>query len=241
MRKGYIRTPEIRLKNSLALKGRKMTDLEKGKLKQGWSKRKAKGLGIPWNKGKKENRESVLKKLRARRHSSESKLKMSLAHKGRMAWNKGIPLALETKAKISIALKGRIGWNKGKKGLQVAWNKGFKGFNKGLPRTEKWRKNLSLSLTGPRNGSWCGGIARKKYPFDFNSTLKLEIRKRDSSLCQLCGLNKKKMDVHHIDYNKDNSSKENLILLCASCHIKTNAKKKREFYINFLKDKVQRL
>lgn len=33
-------------------------------------------------------------------------------------------LSEETKNKISMAGKGRVAWNKGKRGLQVAWNKG---------------------------------------------------------------------------------------------------------------------
>ena len=46
-----------------------------------------------------------------------------------------------------------------------------------------------------------------------------------------CALNvnasdKNGFDVHHIDYDKKNNSKKNLITLCRSCHAKTNFKRK---------------
>lgn len=34
------------------------------------------------------------------------------------------------------------------------------------------------------------------------------------------------IDVHHIDYNKNNNNKDNLISLCISCHVKSNWKRK---------------
>ena len=56
--------------------------------------------------------------------------------------------------------------------------------------------------------------------------LKEKIRDRDNHECQLC--NKKeidyyrKLDVHHIDYNKEHYNENNLITLCQICHLKTN-------------------
>ena len=46
-------------------------------------------------------------------HSEEAKRRMSEAHKGQKAWNKGIPFSEETKRKISEALKGRPSEKKG--------------------------------------------------------------------------------------------------------------------------------
>lgn len=48
-------------------------------------------------------------------HTEESKKKMSAAHKGQTAWNKGISPSVETRRKISEHQKGRIPPNKGKK------------------------------------------------------------------------------------------------------------------------------
>ncbi len=49
----------------------------------------------------------------------------------------------------------------------------------------------------------------------------------DTSHCWICGLtkeeslkkSKKRISVHHIDGNKNNNCKENLIAVCTSCHI----------------------
>ena len=54
-------------------------------------------------------------------HTDESKAKLSIAHKGKPATNKGKPHSAETRKKISEALKKRYAnpltpqWNKGKK------------------------------------------------------------------------------------------------------------------------------
>jgi hypothetical protein len=40
-------------------------------------------------------------------HSEETKLKMSLIHRGKPSWNKGKKTPEETKRKISLILKGR--------------------------------------------------------------------------------------------------------------------------------------
>jgi hypothetical protein len=48
-----------------------------------------------------------------------------------------------------------------------------------------------------------------------------------------CGLKSrfKKLDVHHIDYDKKNGDPRNLVSLCKSCHIKTNYN--REYWIEY--------
>jgi hypothetical protein len=69
------------------------------------------------------------------------------------------------------------------------------------------------------------GIGDEVYPLEFNDKLKDRIKKRDKDQCQLCGA-KWGLVVHHIDYNKENSSPLNLITLCLSCHAKTNFKRK---------------
>lgn len=50
------------------------------------------------------------------------------------------------------------------------------------------------------------------------------VRTRDQNRCRLCGqrpLNRN-CSVHHIDYNKKNSSVMNLVCLCDECHGRTN-------------------
>jgi len=76
------------------------------------------------------------------------------------------------------------------------------------------------------NSNWKGGISFEPYPLGWNKTYKEQIRFRDGYKCQICGKpeieNIRKLDVHHIDYNKKNLDLNNLISLCISCHIKTN-------------------
>lgn len=75
--------------------------------------------------------------------------------------------------------------------------------------------------------------ATRFYPYtaDFDKKLKEEIKKKDGYNCQLCGISEmlcihiygRKLVIHHIDYNKTNSQKENLIALCPPCNTRVNA------------------
>lgn len=68
------------------------------------------------------------------------------------------------------------------------------------------------------------GYQKKYEPYtdEFNNELKKIISERDNFTCQLCNeLLPDRYAVHHIDYNKKNSSKKNLIFLCVYCHGKT--------------------
>ena len=65
------------------------------------------------------------------------------------------------------------------------------------------------------------------------------IYKRDNWTCQECFRkchNGIKIQCHHIDFNVDNNKKDNLITLCASCHIKTLFKK--ENWIRYYREKM---
>ena len=74
--------------------------------------------------------------------------------------------------------------------------------------------------------NWQGGLSYEPYSPTFRESLKEEIRKRDGYLCQECfrtqDENGEKLSVHHIDYDKKNCARENLISLCGKCHLKTN-------------------
>ena len=73
----------------------------------------------------------------------EYRMRMSVARKGRIPWNRGLKgiLSEESRAKMSQAKKGSIPWNKGKKGIIMAWNKG-------LPVSKETKKKLSEALKG---------------------------------------------------------------------------------------------
>jgi len=90
------------------------------------------------------------------------------------------------------------------------------------------------------NPNWKDGISFKPYPLGWNKTCKEQIRYRDSYKCQICGCHEvecgRRLDIHHIDYNKNNLNPNNLISLCHSCHIKTNYN--RESWIGYLGNKL---
>lgn len=73
---------------------------------------------------------------------------------------------------------------------------------------------------------WQGGKTIQKYHQKFNHQLKESIRKRDNYKCQLCNKEKeiknRRLSIHHIDYNKDNNKRKNLITLCLLCNLKVN-------------------
>jgi len=89
----------------------------------------------------------------------------------------------------------------------------------------KWQ---SIRMSKENHPLWNNGKSYEPYPINFDKKLKNKIRERDNHTCQECNIKEKNKshDIHHIDYNKNNSKETNLILLCASCHTKTNFKRK---------------
>jgi hypothetical protein len=103
-----------------------------------------------------------------------------------------------------------------------------------------WNKDHNI---GERNPNWKGGISYLPYSPEFNNKLKLKIRERDNFTCQICGEkeNGKAHDVHHINYDKEDSRESNLICLCQvgnACHQKTNGN--REYWMKFLSKLVKK-
>jgi len=70
------------------------------------------------------------------------------------------------------------------------------------------------------NGSYYG------YPSGWTDEFREAVRARDGYVCQVCGKTQEEegqaLAVHHIDYDRDNTTMENCIALCHSCHSKTN-------------------
>jgi len=109
----------------------------------------------------------------------------------------------------------------------------------GWKHTEKTKNEMSERRKGKNNANWQGGISENLYPKEFNSELKLRIRKRDSFTCCLCKKTEREeleelnrvLCVNHINFNKDDCSKENLNTLCLRCNIRVN--KGREYWTNY--------
>ena len=85
----------------------------------------------------------------------------------------------------------------------------------------EWLKNRS----GESSHFWQGGKSQELYGPDFNKRLKNLAKMIWGNRCALCkGTNR--LAVHHIDYNKKHNEVNNLVLLCHSCHSKTNKNRK---------------
>ena len=163
---------------------------------------------------------------------------------------KGRPLAEETKQKIkekrklqiiTEETKQKIGKsNTGKVRTEEHKKKYSKAF-KGRIISEEHRQKISETMLknettkGENNANWNNGSSFEPYGIEFNKELKQQILERDSYVCQFpnCTEIHDRLHVHHIDYNKKNNSPENLITLGTSCHMRTNSKKKRQYYIDF--------
>lgn len=90
-----------------------------------------------------------------------------------------------------------------------------------------------------RSHLWRGGKSFEPYCSAFNRRLKEDIRDAFGRRCYLCGTpeNGKRLDVHHVDYNKSQGChgyKWALIPLCHSCHMKTSVQ--RFHYYHMLRD-----
>lgn len=116
---------------------------------------------------------------------------------------------------------------------------------KGIPISKEHRSQISKTLstfyTDKKNHPrWKGGLSYEPYSTDFNSKLKLHIRKLYGFTCQLCDIHEnelnEKLSVHHIDYNKQNNQIHNLLPLCRKCHIKTNTN--RDYWKSICSQKV---
>lgn len=151
----------------------------------------------------------------------------------------------EVKNKISmIAKKKGFGkWMIGKH-LSEEHRRNISLSNLGKTSSEETRLKISLAKKGKRvsinsefksrekHPNWLGGKSFEPYGLKFDDVFKQAIYLRDNFSCIICGSDNR-LAVHHIDYNKLNTCKENCISVCCSCHAKTNFN--REHWIKFFK------
>lgn len=154
-------------------------------------------------------RKQISKKLKGKKKPIGFGKKLSLMFKGHK-------VSKETRLKISKKLLGH-------KRPQIEKEK-IRNTIKKLYIEGKWK---IPNLKGKNHPHWIKDRTLLEYDGKFTKELKEQIRKRDNFKCQKCGFkqNEKRLDVHHIDYNKKNNDTKNLISLCGSCHRKTNYKR----------------
>ena len=181
------------------------------------------------NRGKVSNRKGVFL-------SEETKKKMSLSHIGKHQ-------SIESKRKESETQK-RIG-NKppSNKGLHFSekHKRKISEAHKGMKKPWVSQRNKLFLMIGKKHPNWQGGKSFEPYPIDWTDRFRETIRKRDNYVCQLCGIHQdelkgfnRKLDIHHIDYDKDNLNLNNFISLCRNCHLKTNFN--RDYWIKYFID-----
>lgn len=222
-------------------KGKKMVYTEETKKRLSEMRRGR----APWNKGKK-GKKGVF------HHTEETKRRISEAKMGNIPWHKGTKglrtISEDGKRRIGEAQKGNhtkrgsITSEETKRKISEA-NKGKESYWKGKNLPEEIRKKISATrierevAVGENNPAWAGGTSFFPYCQKFNKKLKEKIRNRDNRTCQLCGMkeNGRKLDVHHINHDKQNCEPQ-LIALCRNCHAIVN--RDRVYYEELFMNKL---
>lgn len=111
----------------------------------------------------------------------------------------------------------------------------------GKHQTEETKEKMRKDKVGEQNPSWIDGRSFEPYTSQFNKEIKELIRQRDNYQCQKCGMPEcegdRKLDIHHIDYNKKNCKSSNLISLCRRCNGKVNCN--REYWEKYFRIKIK--
>ena len=117
--------------------------------------------------------------------------------------------------------------------------------NKGNTHSEETKRKISANQQGVSLEDWKGFVSFEPYTTEFNKRFKTFVKERDGC-CMLCNVNfedllklKRDVMVHHIDYNKLNSFKENCVALCNNCHSITNTNRShwKTFFQSLLKER----
>jgi hypothetical protein len=193
--------------------------------------------------------EEAKKKLREKHIgtviSEETKQKMSKARKENPTryWE-GKKFSEEHKKKIRETTK------KTYENPEVRLSCGRKGRKILEPQKQAVRKYMKNAWKIPefrnklireRANNWRGGTTFKEYGYEFDNRNRAEIYERDNYTCQNpeCSSSVSRIDTHHIDYNKQNHDKRNIVTLCSSCHSKTNFNRSywKEYYQRLMEDK----
>lgn len=188
-----------------------------------------------------ESRKKMSKVQKGRKSSDETKRKISESGKGRIVSdetkrkitkaNTGSKRSDETKIKMSKSQKGRI--------ISIEHRNKISKTLIGTKASDKTKRKLSESRTGNKHFNWKGGISFEPYSIEFNKQLKSKIKQRDNHQCQNpnCKGTYKRLSIHHINYDKNNCSEENLITICNSCNSKANFN--REYWTALYQSQIE--
>jgi len=166
----------------------------------------------------------LISPMKGKHHTQETKLKERLSHLGNHP-------TTETRLKMGLARKG--------KKQKVEWSKKIGLANKGK------HYSIKTEFKKGKNHPYFNNYSSfEPYTLDFNKQFKKVIKERDGYCCQLCHIGiedlhqlNRRLCVHHINYDKRLSIKENCITLCNKCHTMTNHNRKH--WIQFFQDLLQ--
>lgn len=180
------------------------------------------GTHPPSNKGKKFSEEHRQKLSEAHKNpSQETRLKISKANKGQVAWNKGISPSKESRDKMSNAQFG--------KHLSLKTRRKIGEANRGRHLSEETRKKLSDRQRGEKSHMWKGGITPINRSIRNSLEYKLwreSVFARDNWTCIWCKERGGKLNADHIKpfslYPELRFAIDNGRTLCVDCHKKTD-------------------
>ncbi|MEK6885007.1 MAG: hypothetical protein AABY22_35575, partial [Nanoarchaeota archaeon] len=165
-------------------------------------------------------RRKISVKGKLRKSSLETRKKISETRKSRIkegkfvVWNKGKPhlygnlnpsKRIDVRIKISNKLKGRKFSNIWRQNISKTRIRLYKEGK--LENLRKLISDRSKMQVGAKSPTWKGGLSFEPYSVDFNNQLKNSIIQYYNYKCQICFTkqNNRKLDVHHINYNKKDS------------------------------------
>ena len=147
---------------------------------------------------------------------------------------KGHAVSTKTRKKQSLAKKGKSNWRKGltketdirvKKSSQTLLKKSKEGFKWGMfgkKHSEQTKGILSKKSSLQNNSQWNNGSSKFPYSINWTEKLRVTIREKYKNKCFITNTYHKKLHVHHINYNKQDCKKINLIPLLPKIHNKTS-------------------
>ena len=179
-----------------------------------------------------EQKRKMSESAKGRKHSKEQREKQSVSMMGKTSWSKGLTKDTDERLrKMGQKHKGKIV----SKETKMKMSKSTKG--------RKLSAETINKLSGSNSHEWLGGKSFEPYDKRFNNQFRKDMRNRDNQICMLCGIHREKLkqslSIHHCDYQKLNTTKENCICLCKSCHSKTN--KNREEWTIFFQSLLNKL
>jgi hypothetical protein len=103
---------------------------------------------------------------------------------------------------------------------------------------------------GANHSGWAGGVkGHKPYTHEFSEEFKEKVKDRDNYTCQKCGIteaeHKEKygygLSIHHINYNKKETTFENTLTACNRCNTSMNSHRKfwQEYWQAVMKARLQ--